>query len=136
MKEGDKVKIGDEEWDVLSAYSRAQAIEDGILVDVNAVAPDLIKNAGIKFHVAMTNTVWGEYVEVPEGVVGQDWKGRLFDILWLFRFAAKGAATDLIYFSVLVRNDARPPKEVRFKAVCGPGDDTEPVITIMREDED
>ena len=121
---------------MIYGYSRAQAVADGVLVDVSGIAPELVANAGIKFPVAMTNTVWGEYVEVPEGVVGQDWKGRLFDILWLFRFAAKGAATELIYFSVLVRNDARPPKEVRFKAVCGPDDEGKPCLTIMGETED
>ena len=43
-------------WDdaeVISSYSRAQAIEDGVLVDVSTVA----KEAGIKFPVAMTAAV-------------------------------------------------------------------------------
>ena len=54
--------------EVISSYSRAQAIEDGVLVDVSSVA----REAGIKFPVAMTRTVWGKYVEVPEGVSCQD----------------------------------------------------------------
>ena len=83
MKAGDKVKIGDEEWDVISAYSRAQAIEDGVLVDVTAVAPDLVQNAGIRLHVAMTNTVWGEYVEVPEGAI---FKRDLYDYATILKY--------------------------------------------------
>jgi hypothetical protein len=54
-------------WDdaeVIYAYTRAQAIEDGVLIDVSSVASE----AGIKFPVAMTRTVWGKYVEVTEGV--------------------------------------------------------------------
>src|ERR1019366_6309710 len=50
--------------EVISSYSRAQAIEDGVFVDVSATA----KEAGIKFPVAMTRTVWGKYAEVPLGV--------------------------------------------------------------------
>ena len=130
------IDTDDEGWELISSYSRQQAIEDGILVDVSGVAPDLVANAGITLHVAMTNTVWGEYVEVPEGVVGQDWKGRLWDILWLFRLAAKGATEDTIYFSVLVRNDAKPPREIRLKAVCGPDDDGKPCITLLAPEED
>jgi hypothetical protein len=41
-------------------------------------------------------------------------------------------------FALHVRNDnrERTPPLVRLKAVCGPGDDEEPVITVMRLDED
>ena len=136
MKEGDTVKIGDEEFEVLSVYTREQAIEDGVLVSISAVAPELVENAGIKSHVAMTNTIWSEYVEVPEGVTGQDWKGRLWDVLWLFRCAAKEANGDTLFFTVHVRNDNVGPRPVRLKAVCGPDDDGKPCITIMGEDED
>ena len=130
------IDTDDEGWELISSYSRQQAIEDGILVDVSGVAPDLVANAGITLHVAMTNTVWAEYVEVPEGVTGQDWKGRLWDILWLFRGAAKAAKDNTIYFSVLVRNDAKPPREIRLKAVCGPDDDGKPCITLLAPEED
>jgi hypothetical protein len=41
-------------------------------------------------------------------------------------------------FALHVRNDSRErtPPLVRLKAVCGPGDDGEPVLTVMRPDED
>ncbi len=38
----------------ISAYSRAQAIEDGILVDVS----DTAREAGFNIPVAITRTVW------------------------------------------------------------------------------
>ncbi len=126
----------DEGWELISSHSRKQAIEDGLLVDVSAIAADLVQNAGIKLHVAMTNTVWSEYVEVPEGVTGQDWKGRLWDILFLFRNAALRAKGDTLFFTVLVRNDNVRPHPVRLKAVCGPDDDGKPCLSIMTEDED
>lgn len=45
-------------------HSRAQAIEDGVLVDVCTTAVE----AGLKYAVAVTRAVWDKYVEVPEAV--------------------------------------------------------------------
>ena len=124
-------------WDdaeVIYAYTRAQALEDGVLVDVRETA----KEAGIKFPVALTATVYGQYVEVPEGVTGQDESGRLWDILWMFRCAAAKFDGSTLLFKLHVRNinqDVTPPL-VTLKAECGPGDDAEPVITIMLPEED
>ena len=126
-------------WDdaeVISSYSRAQAIEDGVLVDVSSVA----KEAGIKFPVAMTATVWGKYVEVPEGVGWQDESGRLWDIVWMFRCAAAKFDGDTLLFKLYVRNHNRGRLTrqdlVTLKAICGPGDNGEPVVTIMTPEED
>jgi hypothetical protein len=125
-------------WDaaeIIYAYTRAQAIEDGELVDVGETA----REAGIKFPVAMTRTVWGRYVEVPEGVKCQDERGRLWDILWMFRCNARQCG-DTLFFKLYVRNHNRERLTkadlVTLKAVCGPGDTPEPVITIMLPDED
>jgi hypothetical protein len=43
-----------------------------------------------------------------------------------------------VRFAVHVRNDnqERTPLLVCLKAVCGPGDDGEPVLTVMRPEED
>ena len=126
-------------WDdaeIIYAYTRAQAIEDGELVDVSETA----REAGIKFPVAMTRTVWGRYVEVPEGVKCQDERGRLWDILWMFRCAAGKVDGDTLFVKLYVRNHNRERLDSRdlvtLKAVCGPGDTPEPVITIMLPDED
>ena len=125
-------------WDdaeVIYAYTRAQALEDGVLVDVSEMA----KEAGIKFPVALTATVYGQYVEVPEGVTGQDESGRLWDILGMFRCAAAQFQGDTLLFKFYVRNQNRELDRrdlVTLKAICGPGDDAEPVITIMLPEED
>ena len=122
--------------EVISSYSREQAIEDGVLVDVSTVAQE----AGIKFAVAITSTVWGKYVEVPKGVRCQDETGRLWDILWMFRCTAARFNGDTLLFKLYVRNHNRGRLDrrdlVTLKAVCGPGDDAEPVITLMLPDED
>lgn len=119
---------------LIYSYTRAQAIADGVLIDVS----NLAKEAGFRFPVAMTSTVWGKCVSVPEGVEGQDETGRLWDVLSMLRFrirASSGKEGEL-FFEVLVRNDNQRPRKVKLKAVCGPGDDAEPVITVMLPEED
>ena len=58
--------------EVISAYTRAQAIEDGILVDVSETA----REAGIRYPVALTRAVWESCVTVPVNGKGQPipWK--------------------------------------------------------------
>jgi hypothetical protein len=83
--------------EVLSVYTRAQALEDGVLVDVSETA----KEVGIKFPVSLTATIWEQYVEVPEGISGQNEAGRLWDILWMFRCAAARFSGDTLLFKTL-----------------------------------
>lgn len=119
--------------DVIHSYTRAQAIDDGVLIDVTGTA----KEAGITFPTAVTSEVWGSYVAVPEGVQGQDESGRLWDILWMFRDAIRtGNGGSEITYSLYVRNNNRRADLVHLKAICGPGDDWAPVITIMMPWED
>src|SRR5438874_13799663 len=97
------------------------------------------KEAGIKFPVALTAAVYGQYVEVPEGITVQDEAGRLWDILWMFRCAAAKFGGSTLVFKLYVRNHNRERLDSRdlvtLKAERGPGDDGEPVLTIMLPDE-
>lgn len=121
-----------EDADVVHRCTRKQAIEDGFLVDVSETA----REAGIKHPVAITRAVYDRYVQVPEGVVCQDEAGRLWDVLWMFRTAARKCAGDRLLYRLYVRNDNVRPRPVTLKAICGPGDDAEPVITILLPNED
>jgi hypothetical protein len=124
-----------EGWNVIHVYTREQAIADGVLVDVSYMG----RQVGIRIPVAVTQAVWAEYVAVPEGVSCQDEQGRLWDILWMFRFEAanpKNRENEMMLFTLRVRNDNTSPKEVTLKAICGPGDDGKPVLTILKPDED
>ena len=125
--------------EVIYAYTREQALADGVLIDVSKIA----KEAGISFPTAVTSAVWYEFIVPNTAIVefGQDENGRLWDVLWMFRCSVNETReqTDTIYFEVyfFMDNAGIPRKElVRLKAVCGPGDDGEPVITIMKPDED
>jgi len=119
-------------WPIISSYTRTQAISDGVLVDVSKLAGE----AGIRYPVALTSAVWERYVKLPKKARGQDETGRLWDILSMLRIAIKGSGiTNQINFSVIIKNGRRT-QPVRFKAICGPGDSAEPVITIMLPEED
>src|SRR3954454_23159555 len=105
-----------ESADLIHRYSRADAIRDGVLIDVSATA----REAGFKYPVALTWATWCRCVEVPAGVEGQDEAGRLWDVVWLLRCAVRSTQGSVVAFGVHVRNDNREgePPLVRLKAVC------------------
>ncbi len=119
--------------DLIFAYTRTQAIEEGVLVDV----PNTAREAGVRYPVALTRAVWATYVTVPDAVEAQDEAGRLWDILWMLRINIRKAPRhlDTLTFQLYVRNDNRKLKLVTLKAVCGPGDDSSPCITVMLPEE-
>ena len=121
--------------EIISQYTRADAIRDGELVDVSPLA----REAGIRFPVAITRAVHATCVAVPPGVTCQDETGRAWDVVWMLRCAiTRSGDGSRIAFGVHVRNDSRErvPPLVQLVAVCGPGDEAEPVITVMLPDED
>jgi len=126
-----------EDTPVIFSYTRAQAIEDGVLVDLTAWA----KETGFKVSVACTSTVWQGYVVPPRGTesLGQSERGRAHDLLWMLYVAIKAsrnAKRDQILYQVLFLQAPGKMEEVTLKAHFGPGDNGKPVVTIMQPDED
>ncbi len=121
---------------VIYSYTRKQAVADGVQVEVTETAAE----AGIKFPVFLTRTVFDAYVAVPPGVECQDEAGRLWDIVWMLRFAIlrARAGADRIPVALYVRNDNRRATLIKLIATCGPLDidDPQPAITVMMPDED
>jgi hypothetical protein len=141
--------------DVISTYSRAQAIADGVLVDVsNAVVP-----SPFKYPVAMTRAAYeatiaaggkwksdgdGETLELPGG---QDVQGRMHDVFHmliatmrnprLHSMQRANTCSDRVYFSVHVdvHGNGRHAT-VELYSLCGPGDTAAPVLTILLQGED
>ena len=73
---------------LIHAYTRADALADGSLVDVTTVA----REAGFTVPVAVTRAVWLDCVAwADDGGACQDEAGRLWDVLWMARFAARRA---------------------------------------------
>ena len=122
--------------EVIYTYTRKQAVADGFQVDASATA----KEAGIRFPVFLTRTVFDAYVAVPPDVQGQDESGRLWDFVWMLRYAISRARghSDRVPVALYVRNDNRRAKLVKLIAQCGPldMDDPQPAITVMLPDED
>ena len=131
-------------------YSRAQAIADGVLIDLTNAADDrgqrLCQQAGFKVPVAITRAAWAKTIEAGgtwnaegEGKVlqlkgGQSLTGRLWDLLWMARLACGQAGnTDRVHFQVLVDANGDGRRELlQLWALCGPGDHGEAVITIFQ----
>lgn len=123
--------------EVVYAFTRSQAVADGVQVEVTGTAQE----AGIRFPVFLTRTVFDAFVAVPSAVTGQDEAGRLWDIVWMLRFAILRArpGADRLPVALYVRNsDSERPRLVKLVAVCGPLDidDPQPAITVMLPDED
>ena len=120
------------EQELIYCYSRKQALEDGIQVAVSETA----KEAGIRYPVFITGTVYERCVAVPDGMSGQDEAGRLWDVLTMFRWAAakEHEHQTMFCFKLYVRNqDDQPPRLVELVAACGAldFDDPQPAITIF-----
>lgn len=130
---------------VISAYTRADALRDGVLVEI---PPDLCREAGFTVPVAVTASVWdlidpGNLDEMP----GQSVTGRTWDLLWMCGCAARAAQgqhrSTILFRCAFLLSETAPGGVVitahqtaTLRATCGPGDDGEPVITIMLPGED
>ncbi len=126
--------------DVIYSYTRAQALEDGYLVDVSEMA----REAGLKVNTALTRAVWDDCVEWDDDdskrQTHQDQDGRLWDVLFMASMAARTNpnSSQILYQLYRVPRGGRGTraKLVKLKLHIGPGDQGEPVITIMMPNED
>ena len=134
---------------IISTYTTKEAVADGYLVHVAATES---QEAGIKDPVYLTRAVWDKYVEVPKGMESeQNLSGRLWDILWMFRIAAKSTPGALLLFKLNCRlpdkgdwekneriDGDRLTRTVTLKAfiTAQDFDDPSPAIFIMKPDED
>lgn len=132
---------------VIFSYTRKQAIEDGVLVDLTEWA----KETGFRIPVACTSALWQGYIVPPAGTreLGQSERGRAHDLLWLLFVAIKRRAShkkaerngntatnDRLLYEVAFLQAPHRHETITLKSICGPGDDGEPVVTIMKRDED
>ena len=126
--------------EVISTYTRAQAIEDGVLVDAGSMPTE----AGFKLPVALTSAVWADCVAWTDSdsrkMPFQDQSGRLYDVLFMASFAIRTSANAgdrLLYELYRVPRDgySTEAKPVTLKLIIGPGDQGEPVLTILLPEE-
>ena len=106
---------------LIFVYTREQAIADGVLIDVTESA----KEVGLALHTVVTQGVWAECVSVPDGVTSQDESGRLWDILWMLRYAIlkqRKTESQMMFELVVVNDEEKPAELVKLKAIVGPED--------------
>lgn len=125
-----------EDADIVHRYTRAEAIADEVLRDVSAQAAEY----GFRHPFAIAQHAWNEAIHWPEdGGHGQDETGRLYDVLIMAHLAVaafKRAKKDVdrVEFTV-VRvvdgSDDPEPQPLTLTLHIGPGDEGEPVITVM-----
>ena len=137
----DEISLEDFFGPVISTYTRAQALADGVLVDATTMA----REAGFEWPLALTQAAWQDCVAWTERdnrlQVYQDESGRLWDVLFMAHWAIKStadASSKLCYALLRVPRDgcAQEAIEVTLKLMLGAGDAGEPVITIMLPNED
>ena len=114
----------------ICCYTRAQALADGVLVDLSERA----KRAGIRYPTACTAGVWALIDCLPasesDTLAGIVRDVRVEEVLRAMLAAIRRGGvrgTDRVTFAALGAS---------LWAHCGPGDTGSPVITIMREGED
>lgn len=124
---------------VIYAYTRAEAIADGTLIDVTEAA----REAGFRLPVALTAAAWADCVEWraadSQRQTLQDEAGRLWDVVWMASIAARkaqGARVPFQLYRVSRGGRATRPRLMTLHLHIGPGDAGEPVITILMPNED
>ena len=125
---------------VISRYTRAQAIADGVLVDVSSIA----REAGFHYPVALSAAAWSDSVAWSDAdshrQTIQDEPGRLWDLLWTASLAAQRARGQrrIACQAYRVPRGGRGtrPRLTTLHLHIGPGDAGEPVITVLMPGED
>ncbi|HBA87415.1 MAG TPA: hypothetical protein DCZ75_05305 [Geobacter sp.] len=119
---------------IVYSYTRADAINDGVLIDLSERYPE---QCGMyRFPVGCTAAVWSLIEHGVAADTGATPAGIVWDILYMSQnYMVARPDEQTVFFDVIIP-DARRSKVHRLKAVCHPGDKMEPVITVMLPEED
>jgi len=117
-------------FEVIHSYTRAQAIADGVLVDVTATA----RKCGFVLPVAMTATLFADcegWAECSDWGNGEPTAEQFVE--WLLCFARETIrASRSIHSDRLTLSLAHFAGRTKSAVIhVGPGDDAEPVMTLM-----
>jgi uncharacterized protein DUF6573 len=124
--------------EIISIYTRAQAIEDGILIDMTQEPfGTLAIGVGIKWPIAMTAAAYNSFVAIAEsaGHVGQDVKGRWWDVVYMYRETRREITPFEVRWSIHVVDPDGRMREKELKCVSGPADNGELCLTFMLPNE-
>lgn len=112
--------------EAIYTYTRQQAIEDGVLIDLGQTAREYYK-----FQVCVTASIWAEIMAAAVQD-GQDLRGIVRDILFMSqRYITKRISQSEHYFKVVIAGTTHD-----YKIMVHGGDFGEAVITILQLNED
>ena len=121
---------------IIYSYTREQAIEDGVLVDLMQDEMTAVCRQHYKFPIACTYEVFSIMQKAVENEnYCNDYAGILHDMLWMSRSCGYKIDQSTVMFPVIIAGAGRQRK-FHFKLLVHPGDNMEPVITIMLPDQD
>ena len=119
---------------VIHSYSRADAINDGILIDLSLSFPS--QCSMYRYSVACTADVWALITQGAACENGASPAGIVWEVIYMSQHGVITRPDDqTVLFDVIIPG-ARTTNPHRLKAQCHAGDQMEPVITIMLPDED
>ena len=121
---------------IVHRYTRAQAIDDGVLVDLMQGDLAQVAREHYKYPVACTRAVW----EIMDRAANNprwcnDHAGVLHDMLWMSRCHCRRLSESDVLFRVIITGAGRS-RYHDFRLSVSGGDDGQPVITIMLPGED
>ena len=121
--------------EVIHCYTREESILDGVLVGLTALFPDECRL--YRYPVACTVAVWSIIDRATTNPTQcNSHAGIVWDILYMSQHAIVSRPDEhTVIFSVIITGAGRK-RILTLKAVCGPGDTMEPVVTIMLPFED
>ena len=100
------------EGPIIFSYTRADAIGDGVLVDLGAMAEtaSVVREAGFRLPIAMTAAAYESLIGTGELPPGQSVSGRLWDVLMVLRSMIRRLpdGADRVDFSVSVWDGDEP----------------------------
>lgn len=108
--------------EVIHTYTRSQAIEDGVLVDLGRIAREYYK-----YQVCLTASVWADITEGAHEI-----SAIVRDLLWMSQKGISQRIDETQHLFKVVIGD----QTHEYRAMCHPGDNMEPVITILQINED
>lgn len=123
------------DFETIHTYTRAEAIADGVLIDLTASYPNEAKL--FKFPVACTSSVW-ELIDAAAKSPrqGNTHAGIIWDILYMSIHGITRRFSDAEHLFTVIMTGAGRQTNYTLKAICGPADDLSPCITILTEFED
>lgn len=116
------------------SYTRLQALQDGVLVDLNQYIP--VMQSGYRYPIACTAAVFAIIDRACKNKkFHNDYSGVVWDILWMSRISPIKRWNSGRLFQVII-NGAGKKTIYNLKLEVSGGDDGQPVLTIMLPNED